>query len=134
MVPRQHVFFLLLEKNSTNMAFHGKTVLSLSVDNSNTMIGKKNSVASRFLQKNYRIFTSGCPCHVAHITVSNFSEYIGSNVEDVLVDLFYWLDKIAKRKRKLKEHFEFCDQEYLGVLKHLSVRWLSLEKYVSRVI
>ena len=49
-----------------------------------------------------------------------------------MVDLFYWFDKSAKRKGKLKEYFEFCDQEYQSVLKHLSVRWLSLEKCISR--
>ena len=46
-----------------------------------------------------------------------------------MVDLFYWFDKSAKRKGKLKEYYEFCDQEYQGVLKlNLSVRWLSLEE------
>ena len=91
------------------------------------------------LQKNDIILISGCPCHLAHITANNandaFCEYIGINVENVLVDLFYWFDESAKRKGKRKEHFEFCDEKYLRVLKHSSLRWLSLEKCVlSRVI
>ena len=110
--------------------------VSLSVDNTNTMIGKNNSIASRFLEKNENVFIASCPCHLAHIAASNvhndFCEYISLNVEDVMVDLFYWFDKSAKRKGKLKEYFEFCDQEYQSVLKHLSVRWLSLEKCISR--
>ena len=32
------------------------------------------------------------------------------------------------------EYFDFCDQEYQAVLKHLSVRWLSLEKCAVRVL
>ena len=110
--------------------------VSLSVDNTNTMIGKNNSIASRFLEKNENVFVAGCPCHLAHIAASNahddFCEYISLNIEDLMVDLFYWFDKSAKRKGKLKEYFDFCDQEYQSVLKHLSVRWLSLEKCISR--
>ena len=29
-----------------------------------------------------------------------------------MVDLFYWFDKSTKRKGKVKEYFEFCNQEY----------------------
>ena len=54
---------------------------------------------------------SGCPCHLAHIAASNahdaFSKYVGLNVEDEMVDLFYKSDKSAKRKRTLKGYFEF---------------------------
>ena len=67
--------------------------VSLSVDNTYTMIGKNSSIASRFLERNENIFIAGCPCHLAHMAVSNsddaFSEYIDLNVEDVMVDLFY---------------------------------------------
>ena len=48
--------------------------------------------------------------------------------------LLYWFDKSTKRKGKLLEYFDFCDQEYQAVLKHLSVRRLSLEKCVVKVL
>ena len=102
------------------------------------MIGRKNSIASRFKQKNESCFIGGCPYHLAHIVASNtndaFSQHIGLNVEDVVVDLFYWFDKSSKRKEKLKEYHEFCNQEYREVLKHLSIRWLSLEKCINRAV
>ena len=115
--------------------FPGKTV-SLSVDNTITIIGKNNSITSRFLERNKNVFIADCPYHLAYIAASNyhdtFSEYIGLNVEDVMLDLFYWFNKSAKRKGKLKHYFEFCVQEYQDVLKHLSVRWLSLERCISK--
>ena len=102
------------------------------------MVGKQNSVASRFLQKNPNIFIGGCPCHLGHITASHandaFSTAISTNVEDVCVDCFYWFDKSTKRKGKLAEYFECCDQEYQSVLKHLSAHWLSLERCVGRIL
>ena len=52
----------------------------------------------------------------------------------MVVDLFYWFDKSSKGKGKLKEYHEFCNQEYREVLKHLSVRWLSLEKCINRAV
>ena len=72
---------------------------SLSIDNTNAMVGKQNSVASRFLQKNPNIFIGGCPCHLAHITASYandaFSNAISTNVEDVYV-VFISLTKAQK--------------------------------------
>ena len=99
---------------------------SLSIDNTNAMVGKQNSVASRFLQKNPNIFIEGFPCHLAHITASHandaLSNAISTNVEDVCVDCFYWFEKKnTKRKRKLVQYYEFCDQDYQSVLKHISV-------------
>ena len=76
-------------------------------------------------------------CHLAYIAVSHtddsFSHAIGFNIENLCIDLFYWFDKSSKRKKKSQEHFQFCDQTYLSVLKQISVRWLSLEKCVARV-
>ena len=63
-----------------------------------------------------------------------FSKCIGLNIEDVCVDCYYWFDKSTKCKGKLLEYFNFCDQEYQAVLKHLSVHWLSLEKCTVRVL
>ena len=51
-----------------------------------------------------------------------------------MIDLYYWFDKSVKQKGKLREYFEFCNQKYQGILKYLSVRWLSLEKCISRAI
>ena len=86
--------------------------VNLSVDNTCTMIRKDSSIASRFLKRNENVFIAGCPCHLAHIAASNsddaFSEYIGLNVEDVMVDLFDWFDKSTKRKGKLKNILNFA--------------------------
>ena len=74
------------------------------------MIGVRNSVASRFLNKNPNVDISGCLCHLAHIAASHandtFSNLIGFKIENVEIDSFYWL-KTSKRKGKLLEYFEY---------------------------
>ena len=87
------------------------------------MIGVRNSVASRFLNKNPNVYISGFPCHLAHIAAIHandaFSNLIGFNIENACTNSFYWFDKSSKRKGKLLEYFEFCDQEYQSVLEHI---------------
>ena len=111
---------------------------SLSVDNTNAMVGKRSSFGSRFLDKNPNVYIGGYPYHLAHIVASNandvFSKFMGLNFEDVYVDCYYWFANSTKCKGKLLAYFHFCDQEYQAVLNHLSLRWLSLEKCAVRVL
>jgi hypothetical protein len=96
------------------------------------------SFASRCKSKNADIYVLGCPCHLAHIAASNandaFVEICGINIEDLLIDLYYWFEKSTKRKGVLVEYMEFCDQDCMKVLKHSSTRWLSLERCVERCL
>ena len=55
-------------------------------------------------------------------------------MEDVCVDCFYWFDKSTKRKGMLVDYYEIYDQDYQSVLKHISVRWLSLKKCSGRIL
>lgn len=63
-----------------------------------------------------------------------FNAVIGFDVEDLLVDIYHWFLYSTKRKCKLAEYVEFCDQEYRKIIKHVSTRWLSLERVVTRTL
>ena len=130
--------FDVMDEKFTKEGIPWLNAISLSVDNTNAMIGRNNSIASHCKAKNQSIFISGCPCHLAHLAATaandSFTEAIGVNVEDMLIDLYYWFDKSSKRKGKLAEYFEFCDQEYQQVLKHVTCRWLSLERCIERTL
>ena len=58
----------------------------------------------------------------------------GFSVEDLVIDVFFWFDKSTKRKAALAEYCSFCDADYRQIVKHVSTRWLSLEKAVSRLL
>ena len=83
--------FTAIDEVFTKNQIPWKNCASLSVDNTSTTTGKNNSIASRFWERNENVFIAGCcPCHLAHIAANNsrdtFSEYIGLNVEDVMVE------------------------------------------------
>ena len=76
--------------------------VAVGLDNTAVNVGKKNSVTTRVLAKNKKIFINGCPCHIisniANKPVERFSEVLDFDVEDFLVDLFHWFNKSSKRK------------------------------------
>ena len=64
------------------------------------------------MERNENFFSAGCPCHIAHIVASNahdaFSEYIGLDVEDVMLDLYIGLIRVPKERENLKNNLNFA--------------------------
>ena len=58
----------------------------------------------------------------------------GFDVEDLVIDNYYYFDKSTKRKNELASYCNFCDVQYRQILKHVNTRWLSLELAVSRTL
>ena len=79
--------------------------VAFGVDNTSVNMGKHNSIKTRVQKKNPAVYFMGCPCHMVHNTAikaaGSFESIIGFDVEDMMVDLFYWFDKSTKRKNKL---------------------------------
>uniref|UniRef100_H3AXW4 HAT C-terminal dimerisation domain-containing protein n=1 Tax=Latimeria chalumnae TaxID=7897 RepID=H3AXW4_LATCH len=101
-------------------------------------MGKRNSIYEKMKEKNPSMYTLGCPCHIAHNAAkkgySEMRKIIGLDIEDLMVDLFYWFKRSQIRKKELQEFCEFCDTEYKKVLKHVPVHWLSLELAIIRTL
>ena len=112
--------------------------VGFSVDNTSMNIGTHNSILSRVLTKNPSCYFMGCPCHIIHNTAHKggeaFATVTSFDVEDFCVDLFYYFDKSTKRKGALRSYNEFCDQDYRKILKHVNVRWLSLERAIEHAL
>lgn len=111
---------------------------SVVVDNTSVNIGNRDSLKTRVLQSNPAIYFNGCPCHILHNAAQkagdSFTECCSFDVEELVIDLYYWFYKSTKRKNGLQSYCEFCNQEYRAIVKHVSTRWLSLEIAVQRCL
>uniref|UniRef100_H2ZU74 DUF4371 domain-containing protein n=1 Tax=Latimeria chalumnae TaxID=7897 RepID=H2ZU74_LATCH len=105
-----------------------ENVIGLSLENASVNMGKHNGLYTHFEKQNKSIYTTGCPCHIIHNTASYAVKETRFNVDDLLIDLFYYFDK------SIKHHLNFCDQEYKKVLKYGATRWLSREVCIDRAL
>ena len=82
-----------------------KLYTSVGVDNTSVNIGVRNSLKTRILRRNSAIFFNGCPCHKIHNAAQYAAEAsmveCGFDVEEFVVDLYYWFGKSTKRKNEL---------------------------------
>ena len=112
--------------------------VAFGVDNTSVNLGIRNSIMTRVQAKHPSCYFMGCPCHLIHNIASRasdgFQKEVKFDVEDVCVDVYYWFDKSTKRKGTFREFCSFCDTEYREVVRYVSVRWLSLETSVHRIL
>ena len=76
--------------------------------------------------------------HVIHNTAHKgsvrFTRVTKFDIEDFWIDIYFYFDKSTNRKKALQSYAEFCDQEYRDILKHVNVRWFSLERAAKRIL
>ena len=110
----------------------------MGVDNTFVDIGARDSLKIRVISCNPAIYFNGCSCHILHNAAQkaaeSFAVCCGFDVEEFIIDIFYWFDKLTKQKNGLKSYCTFCDQEYRAIVKHVSTHWLSLEMPVQHAL
>ena len=98
--------------------------VGVGVDNTSVNIGRHNLIMTRVHSVNQNIYFMGCPCHITHNTANAAAEAFRHetkvDVEEFVVDMFYWFDKSTKRKSLLEEYCCFCDVQYRKIIKHVS--------------
>ena len=58
-------------------------------DNTNSMVGKRNSVLSRLREKQPKITDLGCICHLENLCVVDACKKLVIPVDELLIDVFY---------------------------------------------
>ena len=119
-----------------NFSLDWDNCVTYSSDNTNSMVGVRNSLLQRIRdsQGNQKVFDVGCPCHLAHLCAGKGATELSVNVEDFVIDTYYHFRRSAKRKAQLREFMEFNNNEVRKVIKHVSTRWLSLGKCLERTL
>jgi len=131
----------IFDKKDTVLSIHNiqwENCVGVGIDNASVNIGRHNSIMSRVHSVIPSAYFMGCPCHIAHnlagAAADAFQSEVNFDIEELVIDIFYWFDKSTKRKSSLQEYCCFCDVQYRKIIKHISTRWLSLETAVERIL
>ena len=126
--------FHLLDKEVKEHTEWRKCIAFCS-DNANVMTGKHKGVAGFLKRENSDIFLTGCTCHLCHLAASKAASQLKAlSIEDLLMNIYFYVDKSSKRTKALMEFQEECGLEALKILKHTTTRWLSLANCIDRLL
>ncbi|XP_063231197.1 zinc finger MYM-type protein 6-like isoform X3 [Bacillus rossius redtenbacheri] len=126
--------FKLLNEELHNKGLSWSNCICFATDNCSTMTGLHKGTAAFITKENPNIFVQGCACHLIHIAAQKATKELPVSIEDLLIDLYYYLEKSALRHQKLKQCQVLCDAATHKILKHTSTRWLSLKNCVDRLL
>ena len=108
--------------------------VALSVDNASTMTGLMKGLAGHVLRKQSQVFVTGCTCHLVHLAAGKAAAKLPIKIEDLLIDIYFYIEKSHKRHILLEQFQLECGVDVQVILKHVAVRWLSLERCIIRLI
>ena len=126
--------FRLVESELTAHGIPWSNCLALGCDNANVMVGKESGLYGRMLKEHPQLYLSGCVCHLIHIAAEHGAGCFPFSPSQLLVDVYYYLEKSSKRLSALKVIQVMQDIEEQSILKHVSTRWLSIGKCLPRLV
>lgn len=116
------------------MGLNINNVVAYSADNASVNYGKNCSVYQKLTQLNGNIVKANCNAHVLHNAAKFSLKKLSFDVETLVLKVFNEFSSSAKNVTTLKECFEFAQDEYNQVLRHIPIRWLSLHNAVERLL
>ena len=110
----------------TSLSSHGldlDKIMGAASDTTNSMIGEHNSVKSRFLNLNPKIFYSKCVCHSAALVASYACEELPKSCEQLVRDISSYFSHSAIREANWKLTQEMCELNPKKIPKLCFTRW-----------
>jgi hypothetical protein len=125
----QRIMNILKENNLDVMDISG-----YCADNASVNYGKYKSVYMKLRQNNENIIKANCNCHVLHNTIKYALIHLPFDIENIVLKIYAHFATSAKRVESLKSCYEFTDNDYESVRRHVPTRWLSLYPAIQRLI
>ncbi len=79
-------------------------------------------MAAVLKQKSEQLIIIGCFCHLLNLAVEKGATCLPLKIDELLVDIYYYLDKSSKTKEKLQMFEEYYNWEMKTILKHVATR------------
>ena len=74
-----------------------ENLIGFASDSASVMVGKRNSVLSRVLLKQPRVFSMGCVCHLVALCAAAGLKKLPISIDDLLIDIYYHFKHSSKR-------------------------------------
>lgn len=81
------VVMMLLFFSSRNIPW--RNMVGYASDNTNSMVGERNSVLSRLREKQPKLIDLGCICHLENLCVVDACKILLLPIDELLIDVFY---------------------------------------------
>ena len=124
--------FRALDNALQTRAIPWTNVIGFASDSASVMVGKRNSVLSRVIQKQSDVFSLGCVCHLAALCAAAALKKLPVSIDNLLIDVYYHFSKRCEEFKIILKDFDGIAPA--RVLKHCSTRWLSLDRAVNRLL
>jgi len=126
--------FRILDNFMSSHNIPWQNCICFAADNASVMSGKNKGVASFLRQKVPSIYIVGCACHLMHLAAGKAASSLSVKVDELLIDVYYYLDKSSSRKQHLEQFQKLHAIDVHKILKHVSVRWLSIGICLTRLL
>jgi hypothetical protein len=120
----------VVHKNNLDFA----NISSFAADNASVNFGKNVSVYEKLKAHVPNLIKANCKCHILHNCVKYGMKSFSFDMELLVLKVFSEFSAYAKRTKELKSFFDFVNQEYKEVLRHVATRWLSLLPALERLL
>ena len=67
------------------------------------MMSVHKGMVAHVIKKCPNVAVIGCPCHLIHLAAQRAASQLPVDIEDLLVDIYYYLKKNTKRHQELKK-------------------------------
>lgn len=126
--------FSSIMKSLNNYEVPVSNIIGFGSDGCSTMMGKNNSVSSKFKDLCPGIYIMKCICHSAHLCASEACKELPKEVEQLAHDVHNSLKHSSKRLAQFSEFQEFSGAVKHKILSPSRTRWLSYTAVVKRML
>lgn len=111
-------------------------LVAYGADNASVNYGKFKSVFQHLkrILKLPNLIAGHCHAHILHNTGKQALKTISFNVESFVIEVFSEFSSSAKKLAELKDFFNFMETDYVQLLGHSRIRFLTLFPAVDRIL
>lgn len=126
--------FNIIQSTINHAELDIKNITSFGADNAPVNFECSSSVFTKLQANNKNLIKANCDYHIFHNTAKYALKTMKYDVETLVLKIYSEFLSGTCCTKELKDCFDFLDQSYFQVLKHVSTSWLSLYKVTDRLL